>query len=345
MPTLIVDQIYAKSDVPLYIINGSSRIIIKPDWQVLWPPKKNSHPSAAFNLSKRGAAIDFLFLCRFSSDLVGGTYVLEGLLRDTVAIKSVVVVRSTEQMKVEGFVRVDARNFPVAYRGSFEWRLKTMRSRVVLRHTKLTHLELYTVSAPSAALWRSSGVSVNLLRQYAAPWNKSTVAWQRADFYRFITQKIFGSPFKYDNVRGASRYTSNTGGSYKLDQYIRELERGSAVLINCYDMAGIVQIVLSLLPAYNRVRWNFMQPYGWINTTKWVTWSYISPSLTNELTQAQRMDRLQQSILGQQENLLPPTNSARQLYPWSNTAALKLWKPFIHCSTNFLSRHVHTGCY
>jgi hypothetical protein len=40
------------------------------------------------------------------------------------------------------------------------------------------------------------------------------------------------------------------------------------VPINCYDMAGIVQVVLSLFLNYNLVRWNFMQPYGWINTTR-----------------------------------------------------------------------------
>jgi hypothetical protein len=102
-------------------------------------------------------------------------------------------------------------------------------------------------------------------------WNGTTSAWVLADFYRFITQAIFGGTFRYDNVRGATRYTQGLGGSCRLDQYFRELEYSTVVTINCYDMAGIVQVVLSLFLNYNLVRWNFMQPYGWIDTTRWVS--------------------------------------------------------------------------
>ncbi|KAF8581967.1 hypothetical protein K439DRAFT_189959 [Ramaria rubella] len=92
-----------------------------------------------------------------------------------------------------------------------------------------------------------------------------------ANFYRLITESIFAGTFRYDNVYGRSRFvmgpSPGIGGQFRLDEYFRQLEAGQTGPINCYDMAGIVQIVLSLFRNYSQGFWIFMRVYGWIPTS------------------------------------------------------------------------------
>jgi hypothetical protein len=181
-----------------------------------------------------------------------------------VAVSSSVTFPNTVPGIVQNFSRPSARPFPIAYAGEFRWQVK-QGTTVVATFGTPTHIELYTIAAPSGALWSSYGVSVNVLRQYLVPWNATTYTWPLPAFYHFTATSIYNSPFKYD-----TRYmTSGSGGSYKLDRYFQDLNslRPWDVRINCYDMAGIMQLVLSLFLDYGSVRWAYMWPYGYINTT------------------------------------------------------------------------------
>jgi hypothetical protein len=267
-----VSLIEAKSDVPLYLYNvsGGGRKVVTTAWQTLWTaPNTTSDSFAAFDLSLPSSTVIGLRLtCTFGSSFSGKTLEIQGLLNGTLVTSSPVTVTSTGPIVVQKFVQSSQRGSPVSYRGLFQWRLRDGSTTVATFGTQ-TSLELYTVVSPPAALWPSVGISVNLLRAYVAVWNSTVSSWALADFYRYVAQTIFGGPFKYDNQYGAPRYTGDLGGPYALDQYFRDLASTGAasITINCYDMAGIVQVVLSLFANYSQVRWNYMKPYGWINTT------------------------------------------------------------------------------
>jgi hypothetical protein len=131
---------------------------------------------------------------------------------------------------------------------------------------------LYSTAVPSTSLWSTYGVSVNLLRLHLPIWGTAIVDWTSKQFFAEIVKAIHSGPYKYDIVAGKSRYSSNggLGQFYRLEQYCNEREHNVNIQVNCYDMAGIVQIILSLCPGYDSksVHWNYMQPYGFINTTK-----------------------------------------------------------------------------
>jgi hypothetical protein len=268
--TFVVNWIQTRSDVPLYFNPPSGPVALPTGWKVVWqaPNIVTPYSAAAFKLTAPTAIIGLAVDCSFGSSFVGKNLLVQGYLNGVIATSSPVTVPNTGRVVVQSFVRSNPRGSPIAYRGSFQWRL-VQGSAVVATFDTLTPLEFYSIVPPPAGLWPSYGVSVDLLREYVPVWSDTTNKWMLASFYRFITQKIFGGPFVYDNIRGANRYALNhLGSSYKLEQYFRELRSGLAIPINCYDMAGIVQIVLSLFPDYNLVRWNFMQPYGWIYTTR-----------------------------------------------------------------------------
>jgi hypothetical protein len=194
-----------------------------------------------------------------------------GFLGNAGVISSYVKVTNTKPVVVRSFYLMNGRTCPVAYRGSFSWSLlKDSELKTYGECKTSTFLEFYMAVTPPAKLWPSYGISVNLLRQYLPAWGLYNGGWGAADFYRYITQVIInGGEFVFDNVNGDARYAfSGFGISYKLDKYLQELESGKAERINSYDMAGIMQIILSLFPNYDQVSWNYMRPYGWINTTK-----------------------------------------------------------------------------
>jgi hypothetical protein len=269
MSTFRIESIKATSDLALYIFTNGRRIAIPTTTRVLWGPNPSPNPVVVFNR-------DTLLLdvqCSFGSSFIGKTLTVEGLLNDRVAVSATVTVPSTGSALVQRFNYSDPNPYPLAYRGSFQWRLK-QGNTVVATFPTPTNLEFYNRLPRDPRLlklWSATGISVNLLRRYIPIRNTTTYAWNLAAFYKRITEDIFGGPFKYNNTSGSPRYVVDGPGkedSYRLDQYFQELESGQAQLLNCADLAGIVQVVLSLFPNYNLVQWNFMRPYGWIKTTK-----------------------------------------------------------------------------
>jgi hypothetical protein len=264
--------ISAKSDVPLYVyVPGVGRRFANTTtWQTLWASPNNPTPYAfaAWNcLAPPGIAPGLSVICTFNSAYNGQTVVLEGLLNNASIVQCVVTVRGTGQHFLNTFYRTNTRPFPVSFRGYWQWRL--WRNGVIIGgFPTLTYIELYSITAPSASLWSPYGVSVNLLRLHIPIWGTVVANWMATHFYAWFVTGIHAGPFQYDIVGGATRYSSNLGQFYRLEQYCNERERNLNIRVNCFDMAGIVQIILSLCPGYGSVRWNFLQPYGYINTTK-----------------------------------------------------------------------------
>jgi hypothetical protein len=268
----LVEKIEAASAAPLYLYASGRRTVVPAgQWQVLWQARNISTVSfTAFNLS-RLPVIDLRVTCKFGRAFLGKNLVVQASLSGAPVAASVVAINSEGPIVVQSFHLIKPSSYPVQFIGPFQWNL-VENLTVVAHFPTYTNLELYTVSVPIASLWPPFGVSVKLLRRYLPLWF-ATSSWRLVDFYRYIVQKIFDSPFLYDNVMGNPRYAEYIPGNdgtwkYKLDQYFSELDSNLKVKVNCYDMAGIIQVILSLFPNYSLVGWKFVQPYGWINPTR-----------------------------------------------------------------------------
>ncbi|KAJ6023932.1 hypothetical protein N7540_004729 [Penicillium herquei] len=108
---------------------------------------------------------------------------------------------------------------------------------------------------------------------------------QSTDWAEFVIEAIFNDPrLEYETWSGSSRYTSgiitdlasqlgNNGGlELWLDLWLADMLGFNEVKtqINCYDLACLVQVLVSLgtdLLA-EKIRAKFMSPYGYINSTK-----------------------------------------------------------------------------
>lgn len=272
-----VTLIEARSDVPLYLYNAASgnRTVIPMTWQVLWtgPSTPNPNAFAAFDMTR--ATVALRVTCEFGAGLKGRTLQLQGVLNGIPAVVASVTVTSTNPTLVQGFTPVHLFEGAVSYRGSFLWRLMDSDTPVATFGTE-TSLEWYTVVKPIDTLWGPSGISTNLLRRNLAVFSGGMINWLLADFFRNTAETIFYSPFQYDNEYGAAAFSQDSlGGIYDLDQYFADLEAGRVVKINCYDMAGIVQITLKLFPAPLGALWSLLTPYGWINPTVLKGWASV----------------------------------------------------------------------
>jgi hypothetical protein len=70
---------------------------------------------------------------------------------------------------------------------------------------------------------------------------------------------------RYETKRGAAKYgIRHAGGALKLMNYLARVSE----TCNCYDQAGAVQALTGALGA--TVRWCFLEPFGFINTTNLV---------------------------------------------------------------------------
>jgi hypothetical protein len=288
-----VNLIKAKSEVPLHLY-GTSSVATTAQYRDLWRPAGPIADSfVAFDLGRlrtnASTIVNLRLTCTFGQNFVEKSgLVVEGFLDNTSAMKSPVTVTDTEQIIVQSFVMANRRLYPVSYKGEFEWKLMD-GSTVAATFATKTPLELYTIvpftTDESTIQWTASGVSVNLLRRYLVPWRAGLQGL--GDFYSYAAGAIFQSPFVYNNVDGNYRYLEMPGDTpfgemndpdkltiFKLGEYFRELEQaereeGTTYRVNCRDMAGIVQIVLSLLlPKRSKGYHIRMQPFGYIKTTK-----------------------------------------------------------------------------
>jgi hypothetical protein len=89
--------------------------------QELWrvPNNPTVNAVAAFNLTNSGASVALTVTCRVDSSLVGKALTVEDILDGTVTISFSKTFPSTAPVIVQGFSRLSARPFPIAYAGEF----------------------------------------------------------------------------------------------------------------------------------------------------------------------------------------------------------------------------------
>jgi hypothetical protein len=273
-----VTLIQALSEVPLHLY-ATDAVANTVDWRDLWRPAGPvANSFVAIDLQRlrnnRTAIVNFRLSCTFGANFVGHNVVIHGMLRGGPAMTSApVAVANTNAVVVDTFVMTDRQRYPVAYTGAFRWSVED--GTTIITFATETPLEIYTIIplANHAIQWTAAGVSVNLLRRYLVPWHMGLQGIK--EFYGYAAEKIFQSPFVYDNVIGATRYFSNgLLVTFELGNYFRDLElceddQSSVRRVNCVDMAGVVQIVLSLcFPNLNKAFRIMMRPFGYIHTTK-----------------------------------------------------------------------------
>jgi hypothetical protein len=76
-----------------------------------------------------------------------------------------------------------------------------------------------------------------------------------------------GSGFKYNTVKGSSRYTGKTTDSFNLNHMITDLNSYSSnIIVNCYDMGKAADIMSSSLGC--NTCYALSEPFGYINCIK-----------------------------------------------------------------------------
>ncbi|KDQ55471.1 hypothetical protein JAAARDRAFT_79859 [Jaapia argillacea MUCL 33604] len=270
--SLQITAIQAASTVPLYVRLGPNyRPSVQSNvWTWLWVDG-SPIPDNAFTAfdTTSSATVALAVDCQIDRTTSTGLY-LRALLNGIEVLSSPTVIVGSGYLRVTDLAITNPLPCPIAYWGDFVWVLADGNGEIAVTGNT-TRLEMYTFRTPvgaAVALWSSFGISVNLLRAYLSIFDSSKIVWSVADARRALVESVFKGVFQYDIVYGAPRYSSSElGGTYQLEQYFADLEAGAANRINCYDMAGIVQVAFSVHPDYDRVRWNFMEPYGLINTT------------------------------------------------------------------------------
>jgi hypothetical protein len=256
-----VNIVVARSAVPLSIASGQRVVVNTTKPLVLWGYNREHTPSTfvAFNSTQPSSRLRVGL--EVSDDLVGKTLKLVGFLYEEPAVMSSVQI-DTNQVVAKELYLMNQSKYPMAYWGDFEWKLVDDEWNTMAMCDTLTYLEMYAPLVPTANLWPSFGISASLLRQYIAVRTKTRLNWWLPDFYRDLTHNILAAQFQYDNVFGAPEYAGSEGGvSFALDRYFADLDTGLQMRVNCYDMAGIVQIILSLYSNYDQFKWNYMEPY------------------------------------------------------------------------------------
>lgn len=150
-------------------------------------------------------------------------------------------------------------------------------------------IEIYAVHDTLPPYLVQSGIPLQLLQTFCLSKEKAKVR-SRQDWITWVTRVCHGSQnpktaenqstsdcvIKYNVWNGAPSFTYENGVDFDLDAWVRAKNGGENglghSLTNCYDQAGIVQIVFSLGLKYDEITWEFMQPYGYIKETQLVDW-------------------------------------------------------------------------
>ncbi|KDQ52225.1 hypothetical protein JAAARDRAFT_485569 [Jaapia argillacea MUCL 33604] len=279
---LDVIQIQAKSSVPLYVrlADGTRPSVQKDVWNWLWiagaPTPKNAF--TAFDTTT-SATVPLAVGCRFNL-LASTRLYLRGLLNGLEVLSSPTPINPNGAGSGNATVTTLEIKYPlpspIAYRGWFTWVLGDQNGTIVVTATARTHLELYAFKAPigtAMKMWLTRGIFVNLFRAHMEVFDNRKREWTESDARRALVQSVYNSVFQYDIGMGNARYTADGFGRiFRLELYSQDLEARAAMWINCYDMAAIIQVALTLHPGYDKVRWNYMNPYGLINTTTLKGW-------------------------------------------------------------------------
>ena len=154
--------------------------------------------------------------------------------------------------------------FPWGVAGDAQWNLTVVATGHVIPINR-TRLEIYALTRNLGPFFTNQ-IDVVLLRRAILPARFSGYN----DWVDYTINVAFGADdiflFQYDTDHGECRFADNSfGGDFKLKSWIAEAIVPKAP-VNCFDQAGIVQIILSLMINGDST-WQLQEPFGYINQT------------------------------------------------------------------------------
>lgn len=154
--------------------------------------------------------------------------------------------------------------FPWGLAGDVIWRVyikPTMQSITITT----TRLEIYGLAAALPSFFANQ-VSVAFLRTLVLPARKSGETDWTWYVIRELSETYGRLRFQYDARWGAPHFDVGPyGGNFELGLWTRRCTIRNAP-INCYDLAGILQIAVGLAPEV-KCAWKFMAPFGYLLQT------------------------------------------------------------------------------
>ncbi|KAF2398936.1 hypothetical protein EJ06DRAFT_95530 [Trichodelitschia bisporula] len=140
------------------------------------------------------------------------------------------------------------------------WRIEVLGTKQVFT-LNTTRLEFYAITNSLPAFYQKV-VPVGLLRRFVLPRRDPKISWVEHCCYATFRD----NGFIYDSTRGGASYAGNgKGGHFKLTSYLKDVN--AKTLVNCYDQASIMQILLGLCPTTSGAQYVFMRPFGYIAKT------------------------------------------------------------------------------
>ncbi|KAH8915109.1 hypothetical protein BT69DRAFT_1357005 [Atractiella rhizophila] len=177
-------------------------------------------------------------------------------------------------------------NLPFGFKGFIDWEIKSSGDLPITRAT--TAVEIYILS-PHLPKFILDGVPALLLQFLVLPIDRSfkdeSQTWvdHVVNFFRPQDGKS-SQIFQYESNGGMSNYTGWPGPSGKADiadqvstscyiehflQHIKNQKANRSRWVNCYDLAGLGQTMLSLGldESVAKLRMMYLYPFGYINKT------------------------------------------------------------------------------
>ena len=197
------------------------------------------------------------------------------------------------------------KSLPWVFYGDFNWTFKGSKKDQP-QYTCSTAVEIYVLPAHLPPFFQRSGIPLALLRLqwYLATWMRTTEAptgKPALNWPSFAVNALFTDPrLEYDVWRGACKYISwnssysldtlfacNIGVDCWLDLWLSDLYgvtlAGATHTVNCYDLAGLGQVLASLGvdDSINNIRMKYMTPFGYIQKTRLIGRLQIPPTPSN----------------------------------------------------------------
>ncbi len=146
--------------------------------------------------------------------------------------------------------------------GDINWHLEISNGHVV-RFPRTTRMEIYWIFHYPAKMYNRRGVWVEALRllDQICPESETKDGVIR----RVVLYCHSKAGVRYDSYFGSCYFTDGgEGGVFKLKAFLEKV----IAVCNCYDQAGAVQTLLGAVGI--EVDWLYMNPFGFINTTRLV---------------------------------------------------------------------------
>ncbi|KAF1997420.1 hypothetical protein P154DRAFT_605541 [Amniculicola lignicola CBS 123094] len=167
---------------------------------------------------------------------------------------------------------------PWGFGGVVTWDLAEASGDLTQTQTKI---EVYALASPLPSFFHDRGIPLDLLRTrwYMDAWRISV----KTDWVEFVVERLFDdSRMEYEVFSGASRYTdfAPPSASSSLDAdiicwielWLSDMEglfarkdTTTKYSVNCYDVAVIAWVLISLGRSYTKLNLAYLKPYGFLN--------------------------------------------------------------------------------